>query len=252
MRWDGGINMRKDMKDLLVNTGRYHGYGKAADSRRARFNREDPDLLPSRISTARHRQFGYDGKEVGDRLKPLYRFLETNCGRLWDDVYSEITEVADHRTIRGFHLLQHVEQYVQQSNYDVGLRRSYGPFFVDTDGTLQKERKLTNAERDAISAYYRKKNKWKEEPRKVPNPKIIRNADHWYEKIEGFWYEFSTTHWTTKASIEDLLMINGRVEIVRIPLKDETHHATKKRQVGSKEIKKLDAEWSEWMNRKAA
>jgi hypothetical protein len=252
MPLDGGINMRQDMKDLLVNTGRHAGYGKAAESRRARFNREDPDQMVSRISTARNRQFGYDGKSLGDRLKPLYRFLEHNCGRPWAEVYHEICEVADHRSIRGYHLRQHVEMYVQPTNYDVGLRRSYGPFFVDTDGTLQKERVLSDAERAANAAAYRRKHKFPEEKKKAPNPKIVRSADLWYEKIEGFWYEFVTTHYTYKRSVEDLIMLNGEVQIVTIPLKDGTHHDTKKRQVGSKEIKKLDAEWAAWVNQKAA
>src|SRR5208337_1291358 len=105
------------------------------------------------------RQYGYDGKERSDRLKPLYRFLEKNCGRLWDEVYAEICEAADHRSIRGYHLLQHVGFFVQEAKYDIGLRRSYGPFFVDTDGTLQMERKLTDAERAANAAYWRKRNK---------------------------------------------------------------------------------------------
>jgi hypothetical protein len=216
--------MRKDMKDLLVNTGRHGAGGKAAASRRARFKTADPDQLPLRLSTSRHRQFGWDCKELGDRLRPLYKFLEANCGRPWDAVYSEIIKVGDHRSIRGYHLLQHVWNYVVPNNFDVGHRRSYGPFFVDADGTLQKE----------------KPHVWPRRPSK-DNPRLVEGADRYWEKIEGYWYEFTTVHWTTPTSMEDLAMINGEVSIIRIALRDETHEKTTKHQVNSKTQKKLDA-----------
>ena len=233
--------MRKDMQDLIVNTGRHAGYGKRASSRRARFKSTDDEQMPYRISTARHRQFGYDGKELGDRTRPLWRFLEANCGRPWDDVYSDIKQAADHRSIRGYHLLTHVWMYVVPNTYDVGHRGHHGPFFVDTDGTLQKERTYSKAEQQARWRAEAGK-KYKDWPKEeIVNPRLVESTDHWWERIEGFWFEFTQTHWTTPASREDLAMIDGEVQIIRIRLRDETHHDTKKRQVGSKEQKKLDA-----------
>lgn len=219
--------MRKDMKDLLVNTGRHGGHGKAAESRRARFKNADPDSLPSRISTSRHKQFGWDGKELGDRLGPLYQFLETNCGRKWDNVYSEIVKVSDHRSIRGYHLLQHVWSYVNPTNYTVGYRGGW-PFFVDTDGTLQKQ----------------KQKKYKYIPEKK-NPVIKESADHYWEKIEGFWYEFTVTHAKSTYPLEWLVdRGNNKVDIVRV-LKETTTSNTTKRQVNSKTQKELDRRFSE-------
>lgn len=224
--------MRKDMKDLLVNTGRRAGGGKAS-SYRARLKRADDESLPQRLSTARHRQFGYDCKELGDRLRPLYRFLVTNCGRDWGEVYSEIKEVADHRSVRGYHLMTHVENYVVPNNYDVGHDRRYGPFFVDADGTLQKERKPTAEE------YRLRRVLWKRE--EGINPRIADTADHWWEKIEGLWYEFTIVHTKSNYPVEWLIdRGNNVVDIGRI-LKETTQHETKKRQVGSKDIKKLEA-----------
>lgn len=235
--------MRKDMKDLLVNTGRRGGGGKANYSRSA-LRDADPDTLPSRIPTGRHRIYGYDAKELGDRLAPLKRFLEANCGRPWADVYSEICKVADHRSIRGYHLRQHVWQYVVPSNHG-GYRRHYGPFFVDIDGTLQKEKQYTAEERHERWLAEAKKHKdWPREKRKVVNPRVVcqkEPKDHYWEKIEGFWYEFKTTHTVRNNSYLDLREVNGEVEIVRIPLRPTTHHETTKRQVGSKESKQLDA-----------
>ena len=230
--------MRPDMKDLLLNTGRHSGYGKS-DSRRARFLHVDADLLPHRLTPAL--QYGYNRKSQGDRLAPLYKFLESRCGRPWNDVYSEICLAADPRGIRGFHLRQHVQQYVNLSNYDVGLRYSHGPFFVDRDGTLQKARKLTEAEYHAIWLANAKRFHWTmPKPEKPANPKIVDTADHWWEKVDGYWYEFTTIHTTQPCSQEDLVLVDGEVQIVRIELPDVHHAHTTKRQVNSKETKRLE------------
>lgn len=217
--------MRKDMKDLLLDTGRHGGsYGVYANSRRARLKRADPDDLPKFVSSSRRRG---GGKELGDRLNPLRGFLEKNCGRQWDDVYSEICEHADSRSIRGYHLRQHVWSYVVPNNYDVGHEGRYGPFFVDVDGTLQKEKPYVYPWRPSKD-----------------NPRIVIDADLHYEKIEGYWYEFKTEHSTRSNSREDLVEENGEVKIVRIPLPDIHEHVTTKQQVDGKTQKELDERFS--------
>jgi hypothetical protein len=222
--------LRKDMKHLLLDTGRVGGHGKA-ESRRARIKRADPDDLPSWLPSSRQRQFGYDGKEQTDRLAPLQGFLEKNCGRQWDDVYSEICEHADPRAIRGFHLRQHVWQYVIPNNYDVGHRRSFGPFFVDVDGTLQKE----------------KPHIWPHHSSSA-NPRLVYTVDLSYEKIEGIWYRFTTEHFTQPCSREDLVEENGEVKIVRITLPDDHRTVTTKQQVDGATQKELDETWTTYVS----
>jgi hypothetical protein len=230
------------MKDLLVDTGRGHGYGKA-DSRRFRFKHADPNDLPRLISTARCRQEGH--KNINDRTNPLRKFLRANCGRPWDDVYREICAVADGRTIRGRRLRQCALSYVVPNNYDVGHNRRYGPFFVDADGTLQEEREKTEAERRAEAVYWRKRHKWKEPPRMRANPRIAVDADHWYERIEGYWFAFETKHYTCRNSREDLVEENGEVKIVRIALPDITMRVTSKKQVNGKTQKELEKRYGQ-------
>jgi hypothetical protein len=226
--------MRQDMKDLLLETGRNGGYGKQAISRRARIKRADADELPQRLSSNRKR---VGDKEISDRLRPLFKFLKANCGRPWDDVYRDICTYADSRTIRGYHLRQHVWQYVVPNNYDVGHTGRYGPFFVDPDGILQEERKLTRAESRA---------RWKNSPYnkdKKENPRIVVDADHHFERIEGYWFSFETKHYTYPCSYEDLVEKNGVIEIVRIKCPDVTKHVTSKKQVNGKTQKELDIKY---------
>src|SRR5271155_2520114 len=130
--------MRKDMKDVIINTSRYGGNSKGNYSRAA-IRDTDPEDLPSRLPMSRRKAYGYDCKEPGDRLSPLRAFLEKQVGRPWADVYHEICEHADARTIRGFHLRQHVWIEVERNKW------GYGGLFIDDDGTLQRAKELTRA-----------------------------------------------------------------------------------------------------------
>jgi len=220
--------MRKDMKDVIVNTGRQGGgWGKKLYNR-AYLRDHDPDDLPIRLPIARRRQYS-DPKSLGDRIAPLRAFLDKQVGRPWADVWHEVCENADARTIRGFHLRQHVWIEVARNKW------GYGGLFIDDDGTLQRAKELTRAEQRRRWHKFKptEKLQYKDEP------------DRYYEKIEGIWYSFVTTHTTHTDSRLDLKMVDGEVELVRIPLPDVTHHETVKRQVDGDMAAKLDADADE-------
>jgi hypothetical protein len=84
---------------------------------------------PRRNSGARSRKWGgrvgmdyefeprarsrFQDKDLTDLLGPLRRYLRANVGRPWDKVHSEIRAVADARSLRGYHLLDHVKWEVE-------------------------------------------------------------------------------------------------------------------------------------------
>src|SRR5271156_5760951 len=125
----GVTAMRKDMKDVIVNTGRHGGGHAKAYYNRAFLRDADPEDLPNRLPMSRHKQFGYDSKELGDRIAPLRAYLEKQVDRPWADVWHDICEHADARTIRGFHLRQHVWFEVYRDRY----RGWGGSLFIDDD-----------------------------------------------------------------------------------------------------------------------
>ncbi|MGD0298956.1 MAG: hypothetical protein ABSE86_17770 [Bryobacteraceae bacterium] len=67
---------------------------------------EDHDGGRSRASSARH------GKYLNENLAPLKRYLNSQVGRPWDKVYSEICRTIDTRSAIGLHVLQHVEHFI--------------------------------------------------------------------------------------------------------------------------------------------
>lgn len=232
--------MREDMKDLLLDTGRVGGGWGKATSRRARMKRTDADDLPRMLPCGRKR---VGSKQLGDRLNPLKRYLKANCGRPWVDVYAEICATADKRTVRGYHLRTHVENYVVPNNYDVGHSRRYGPFFVDPDGLLQEEARLNHAQR-------RKLWKKRELANSTPHWAGI-DSDHYWQRHDGFWFAYETTHVTYNPTYEDLVQdpMTGEVEIVRLQGRPYTRSYTSKRQVNSKIQKELDKKWAEYVAR---
>jgi hypothetical protein len=93
-------------------------------------------------------------KEFRDKLGPMNRWLESQCGRLWNDVRSEVAKKFDTRTTAGRHIVfDHLLSSVEeQENLDY-RGRSYKPedwtvsyyryaFYVDDAGILRQKTKI--------------------------------------------------------------------------------------------------------------
>lgn len=51
-------------------------------------------------------------KYFTDNLAPLMRFLQTNTGRPWNKVYSELNKRLDRSTVSGQHVIDHLWDFV--------------------------------------------------------------------------------------------------------------------------------------------
>ena len=99
----------------------------------------------------------------------LHRFLESNCGRPWDEVWSEFCKKFDSRTDSGREARETVLSYVKPRWW------SYWRSFMVVDGVLTKRR--------GVRAPWRCRNKVVEEPSEI---KI--NETSAYMKLNGIWY----------------------------------------------------------------
>jgi len=112
--------MRRDMKHIIIDTGRHDDSWEQTSRKNGGRGRvrvsdvldDDGECLeydePSRGKMSR----GRGSKTLGDRTRPLYRWLRKQVGRPWDKIWSEVAEVSKGMGIRGVHLREHVEQYV--------------------------------------------------------------------------------------------------------------------------------------------
>jgi len=77
------------------------------------------------------------GRGFADRLAPLERWVASHVGRGWNNVYREFCERFDQRSVKGWHLKDHLLSMV-----DRGARRfGGGRFRVDARGILRDSRR---------------------------------------------------------------------------------------------------------------
>ena len=119
--------MRKDMAKVIVERPRLGGAGNTFRGRRgelkSRLNEcirnDNFDDLHKRESY-RHwasARLGYDRKELNENLNPLVRYLRSQVGRNWDQVYSEMCEVMDTRSACQAHIWQHAKDDVETNTF---------------------------------------------------------------------------------------------------------------------------------------
>lgn len=112
--------MRPDMDKVLCENARvghtsHFKYWRRDKKYQVQLEGEGMDLESCsaiRESMTHRYNIGYNRKELNENLSPLRRFIESRCGELWDDVYSDICSTFSMNTTVEQHILLHVEQYV--------------------------------------------------------------------------------------------------------------------------------------------
>ena len=188
------------------------------------------------------RHIGY-GKDFHGRLAPLRRWLESQVGRPWNDIYSEACRTVDKRSIAGWHFIDYLLNMVYIKTETIngkvhswdgyGLDREIFPndLYVDADCILRKYK--ANQPR-----YSRSK--------KAYNPNVRKVNDFLsYKRINGAWFELSYRKFTESIAydVEQKKSVYNKVQhnsTWGIPWWETTkYYCWKKRQLSKKEIRDL-------------
>ena len=95
--------------------------------------KQDPELWDTADPEARPVVW----REQQDKLSPVRRYLQSQIGRLWDDVRSEIVKRFNSNTIAGHHILyDHILEHMVSEEHHQHNR--FPDFVVKADGTLAK------------------------------------------------------------------------------------------------------------------
>ena len=198
--------MRDDFSKILVERPRVGGEGKKHTRRNRRETKQtlrdastdtDVDVWSfhsmKRLHTSTPNSWD-DKKQLNENLNPLYRYLDKQVGRKWDDVYSEIMANINLNNAVQFHVWQHlidlgmVETKTWIERNKVMHHGYFGPeemrggyrvaYFVDpNDGVLRKydrtPRYRTNHCKKHTDRFYDKK-----------------NPLEYFYKLNGIWYKF--------------------------------------------------------------
>ena len=97
---------------------------------------------------------GLQRKELNENLGPLYRFLNSKVGCLWNDVYSEIRENIDTKSAVQMHIMSHLYDMIEKDAIELdgkmvvfrGRRMSWenpaelsaDQLYIDSNGIIAK------------------------------------------------------------------------------------------------------------------
>jgi hypothetical protein len=133
---------RRDLSRTVIEGGRYrynkferrasHGTGRAREREWLDGVRVDHGIADDGSPVDRprvHRAFY-------DKLAVIRRWMRAQCGRPWDDVFSDLMARFDPRTVAGRHIVfDHMLREVRGSGHDNSL--SFPPFGIDDGGILR-------------------------------------------------------------------------------------------------------------------
>jgi hypothetical protein len=253
--------MRDDMAKMLVKTHRSGGHGDNHKAKRARDKAEDMENLPNKESIAPYR----DRKEFGENFPPMVGFLRKNVGRPWSKVHSELCKslkgggtVIQHAKV---HLKGFVEEKPQwrdgkphSGTYWNGGTLSplrAGDLYVDRSGLLKRVRreakkpeaaKPVGFVRSGKHEYLKVKDIWfeiycKDLPKPVVDTADVMDVVVGALTVRNFGFRIVKQEWAARKD-EDKLW-NYYSNMGGRPWGPRTRYAYKKRQLNSKEIKRL-------------
>lgn len=159
--------MREDMAKVIVERPRYAGYCHSPN--RSAWRQIDWDEQSSSIGKLRqwrHR------KTLSENLRPFFRFLNSNVGRPWDDVYSEIRARINVNSAVQYHIWQHLRDYVWPHAAKTWWSQRC-EFCVDPETGLLK--------RNPDSSY------WNRTKKRAPATVIHRGERGQFRRIDGIW-----------------------------------------------------------------
>ena len=142
--------MRSDMSKKLVERPRIKGQWSKGHYQRhiekaVRIEMNEDEELDSAAPSKMAMSIGRGSKILEENLNPLFRFLESRCGKSWNKVYSEIRKELNTSSTIHMHILQHLDDYVEKKAavvngvvFDPDGREAFSQFYVDGLGLLRK------------------------------------------------------------------------------------------------------------------
>jgi hypothetical protein len=118
-------------------------------------------------------------KGLNENLAPLRRYLQSQIGRPWDEIYSEICERINRNSAVQLHIWQHLMDYVCTDPYVASglVKRGWRYHLYLVDPKTGQLRATAN--------------RWPRfrQPKPVPNPDRVRiDENNEYRRLNGLWY----------------------------------------------------------------
>jgi hypothetical protein len=201
--------MREDMGKVVVERPRRGSRERNIKTRmRFRGANVDYDDVDENVPTvkighklAKSQQLGYDGKQLNEHLEPLKRFIISNCGRPWDKVYSEISQVCPVNSVLGHHIIiDHLFSYVDTNAYEAN-----GVIYSDKIGIPVPVKEVEGSSRNiayvhpktGILTRYKGKSKrlgWHTPNSSEREINFFKDETREWRKENGTWFAYEYTY----------------------------------------------------------
>lgn len=193
--------MRRDMAKVIVERPRfYESYSRSNPSyEKNKILQYDEDAFNKNEGMRKPHVYKHGGKGLNENLAPLRRFLRSQVGRLWDDVYSEISKCINVNSATQAHIREHIFQYVEKDVYikdGIPYHSAWGkdvPLAKETYGKL-REQIYVHPETGILCLA--KDRKIKRIEAKYP---IQINESEYYDIINGLWFWVKTEWFLVEA-----------------------------------------------------
>ena len=103
--------MRKDMFEVIIERPRWGHQGMKRKGRRGERTARAFDRAPRTLGMGREGKT----KSLNENLAPLLRFLQSNVGRPWRNVRSEMSAVLSMSSTVQKHVMDHVKDFVEEN-----------------------------------------------------------------------------------------------------------------------------------------
>lgn len=242
--------MREDMKWVLRDTyrgggyenGRDHGKSDETKGARKRYMASDALETPKMESMGRSRRYGWDHKESRWSYSILYKYLHSQVGRPWDDIYRNICQRLDVRSAPQREILHSLENWVVRLHTYIQDGKLYESSGIPLNSSYRKWEFYVHPETKVLCLLPEKKFVRNNKQRYVKG----KNENHIYKQIKGIWYEvflksLPPLRWNEYSPFFKDVIYGYNTS--RISLCEEygsyNKYAYSKRQLNSKEIKRL-------------
>jgi hypothetical protein len=179
-------------------------------------------------------------KGLSDHISPLRRYLRSQVGRSWNDVYSELCLQLDTSTMTGQHVFQHVWDYVERHVEIIDgivYRKPYQDPRWDRLDTKYGDRFYIDPD-TRILCQVRKKSK---RTTQRPCDRLILDDYHQYRKLDGIWYLVTFKNLESDRAVRDAILkvfITPRIADIEY---GRQVYAASKVQCSKREIKFIEA-----------
>ncbi|QSJ15335.1 hypothetical protein JYQ62_26285 [Nostoc sp. UHCC 0702] len=176
-------------------------------------------------------------KYLSDHLGPLRRFLRSQVGQPWNDVYSELCQRLDTKTMAGQHVLSHLWDYVERHVEIIDgafYSKPYQGYRTQLDVSY-RDRFYIHPQTQILCVS--EKAPRKQKPKQPQTDFVIVDDYHQYHKLNDIWYLITFADFPPPPDDYVTDVLKGLIHRSAAIYRGRRIYAVSKRQCNKKQIR---------------